>query len=157
MLPLPFPNPAQACPSMPSLPLILLPPLSLLRPGPTSILVHPGRRGAVLWCWSRGGERRARDSKFLVVACALQGTFTRGQFNRLVPQGGIGLLGTLCCKVKIGQWSSGSLWAGMPTLSTRSTKGCPTPAPTFHKVRHLAQKFSPKFGKPFTCDPQNTC
>lgn len=103
MLPLPLLNPAQAWPFRLSFPLILLPPLSLLRPGPTSVLVQPCRRSAILWCWSGRREWRARDSKFLVVASALQGTFTRGQFNRLVPQGGIGLLGTLRCKVKIRQ------------------------------------------------------
>lgn len=96
-------------PRMPSFPLIHLPPLFLLCPRLTSILVHSCWRGAVLWCWSRGGEWGARDCKFLFVASALQGTFTRGQFNRVIPQGGIGLLGPLCCKVKNRQWNSGSM------------------------------------------------
>lgn len=99
--------------------------LSLLCTGPTSILVHSGGRGAVLWSWSRSGEWRARDCKFLAVAGALQGTFTRGKFNGLVPQGRIRLLGTLSCKGKDRQWGSGSLWSGMPTLPTRSTERYP--------------------------------
>lgn len=108
-------------PSPPSHP----PGVLLASPGPTSILVRPCGRGAVHWSWSRGGERRARNCKFLAVAGAFQGTFTRGQINGLIPQGGIGPSGTLCCKAKDRQWGSGSLWAGMTTLPTSSPEECP--------------------------------